>query len=109
MKTLTRVDLRDAVRDVAPLGKSEASDLVEQVLDMASAAIVDGEGFQISSFGSFRPRKKPERVGCNPKRPQDGVVVIAAMTVVRFRPSDTLRRQVDQGAILRRRVQDNRR
>ena len=91
-KTLTRMDLAEAVfRDVG-LSRHESAQLVESVLSHVSDALVRGEQVKISSFGTFSVREKSERVGRNPKT---GIEVpIAPRRVLTFRASQTIRDQI---------------
>jgi integration host factor subunit alpha len=93
--TLTRADLSEAVYQEIGLSRSESAQLVEQVLDMMSDAIVDGQNVKISSFGSFIIRKKGGRIGRNPKTGQE--VPIEPRRVLTFRPSQILRDRINTG------------
>jgi integration host factor subunit alpha len=66
-KTLTRMDLADAVHNEVGLSRNDSADLVESVLSHISDALVSGETVKISSFGTFAVREKAARVGRNPK------------------------------------------
>ncbi|MEO1026964.1 MAG: integration host factor subunit alpha, partial [Pseudomonadota bacterium] len=70
-KTLTRMDLSDAVFREVGLSRNESAQLVESVLKHMSDALVDGEQVKISSFGTFSIRDKAARVGRNPKTGQE--------------------------------------
>ena len=65
-KTLTRMDLSEAVFREVGLSRNESAQLVESVLDHMSDALVEGETVKISSFGTFSVREKAARVGRNP-------------------------------------------
>jgi integration host factor subunit alpha len=93
--TLTRADLSEAVYQDIGLSRSESAQLVEQVLDTMSDAIVDGQNVKVSSFGSFIIRKKGGRVGRNPKTGQE--VPIEPRSVLTFRPSQILRDRINAG------------
>ena len=73
-KTLTRMDLSEAVFNAVGLSKNESADLVENVLKHMADALVDGEQVKISSFGTFSVRNKTERVGRNPKTRRGSIV-----------------------------------
>ncbi|MFA7440093.1 MAG: integration host factor subunit alpha [Sphingomonadaceae bacterium] len=91
--TLTRADLADELHRDIGLSRAESADLVEQVLDTISEALIAGENVKLSSFGSFLLRKKGLRVGRNPKT---GVEVpIEPRTVLTFRPSQLLRQRIN--------------
>ena len=57
-KTLTRMDLSEAVFEEVGLSRNESAQLVESVLDHMSDALVAGEQGKISSFGTFSIRDK---------------------------------------------------
>jgi len=52
-KTLTRMDLSEAVFREVGLSRNESADLVESVLQHMSDALVKGQQVKISSFGTF--------------------------------------------------------
>ena len=94
-KTLTRMDLADAVHSQVGLSRNESADLVEAVLGHVSDALVVGEAVKISSFGTFSVREKAARVGRNPKTGQE--VPIHPRRVLTFRPSHLMKDEVVQG------------
>jgi len=87
-KTLTRMDLSEAVFNAVGLSKNESADLVENVLKLMADALVDGEQVKISSFGTFSVRNKAERVGRNPKTGEE--VRIPPGKAIRFKPGKNL-------------------
>jgi len=94
-KTLTRMDLADAVHDQVGLSRNESADLVESVLNHVSDALVSGETVKISSFGTFSVRSKAARVGRNPKTGEE--VPIHPRRVLTFRPSHLMKDRVASG------------
>ena len=94
-KTLTRMDLSEAVFREVGLSRNESSDLVERVLEIVSDALVSGEQVKISSFGTFSVRDKAARIGRNPKTGQE--VPISPRRVLTFRPSHLMRDRVASG------------
>jgi integration host factor subunit alpha len=94
-KTLTRMDLSEAVFREVGLSRNESADLVESVLDHMSDALVDGEQVKISSFGTFSIRDKAARVGRNPKTGEE--VPINPRRVLTFRPSHLMKERVATG------------
>jgi integration host factor subunit alpha len=58
-KTLTRMELSEAVFRAVGLSRNESAELVESVLDHMSEALVHGETVKISSFGTFSVRASP--------------------------------------------------
>jgi len=94
-KTLTRMDLAEAVHEQVGLSRNESADLVESVLAHVSDALVGGESVKISSFGTFSIRDKAARVGRNPKTGEE--VPISPRRVLTFRPSHLMKDRVADG------------
>ncbi|MCH2096036.1 MAG: integration host factor subunit alpha [Rhodobacteraceae bacterium] len=94
-KTLTRMDLSEAVFREVGLSRNESAELVESVLAHMSDALVDGEQVKISSFGTFSVREKAARVGRNPKTGEE--VPIQPRRVLTFRPSHLMKDRVAAG------------
>lgn len=94
-KTLTRMDLSEAVFREVGLSRNESADLVENILTEMSDALVAGQQVKISSFGTFSVRDKAARVGRNPKTGQE--VPINPRRVLTFRPSHLMKDRVADG------------
>ena len=94
-KTLTRMDLSEAVFREVGLSRNDSAQLVESVLTYMSDALVKGEQVKISSFGTFSVRDKAARVGRNPKTGQE--VPINPRRVLTFRPSHLMKDRVAAG------------
>lgn len=94
-KTLTRMDLSEAVFREVGLSRNESAQLVESVLAHMSDALVAGETVKISSFGTFTIRDKSARVGRNPKTGDE--VPISPRRVLTFRPSHLMKDRVASG------------
>ena len=94
-KTLTRMELSEAVFRAVGLSRNESADLVESVLNHISDALVRGEAVKISSFGTFSVRSKTARIGRNPKTGEE--VPITPRRVLSFRPSHLMKDRVAAG------------
>jgi len=94
-KTLTRMDLSEAIFREVGLSRNDASQMVESVIEHMSDALVRGEQVKISSFGTFSVRDKTARVGRNPKTGEE--VPINPRRVLTFRPSHLLKDRVANG------------
>ena len=94
-KTLTRMDLSEAVFREVGLSRNESAQLVESVLERMSDALVAGEQVKISSFCTFSVREKTARVGRNPKTGEE--VPINPRRVLTFRPSHLMKDRVSDG------------
>jgi integration host factor subunit alpha len=92
-RTMTRVDLAEAVYRCVGLSRKESAMLVQAVLDELADALINGESVKLSSFGRFVVRDKPERVGRNPKT---GISVpITQRRVMSFKPSSVLKARIN--------------
>ena len=91
-KTLTRMELSEAVFRAVGLSRNESAELVESVLEHMSDALVKGEAVKISSFGTFSVRKKSARVGRNPKTGEE--VPISPRRVMTFKASNVLKNRI---------------
>ena len=94
-RTLTRMDLSEAVYREVGLSRNESAQLVESVLSHMSDALVRGESVKISSFGTFSVREKAARMGRNPKTGEE--VPIHPRRVLTFRPSHLMKERVAAG------------
>ena len=92
-RTVTRVNLAEAVYQQVGLSRKESAALVEQVLDEITDRLIAGEPVRLSSFGSFSVRHKGQRVGRNPKT---GVEVpIKERRVLIFKSSNLLKARIN--------------
>ncbi len=94
-KTLTRMDLAEAVHAEVGLSRNDSAELVETVLRHISDALVSGESVKISSFGTFSVREKAARIGRNPKTGEE--VPITPRRVLTFRSSHLMKDRVAAG------------
>ena len=97
-KTLTRMDLSEAVFREMGLSRNESAQLVESVIQLMSDALAEGEQVKISSFGTFSVRSKSERLGRNPKTGEE--VPISPRRVLSFRPSHLMKDRVSRGNLV---------
>ena len=94
-KTLTRLDLSEAVFRAVGLSRNESAQLVERVLQHVSDSLSKGDSVKISSFGTFSVRSKSARIGRNPKTGDE--VPISPRRVLTFRPSQMMKARVASG------------
>lgn len=93
-KTLTRQDISEALYKHVGLSKYESAQMLETVLEHISNALIDGKSVKLSSFGTFIPRQKRERIGRNPKT---GVsATIDARRVISFKASKLMKERINK-------------
>jgi integration host factor subunit alpha len=93
-KTITRVDLCEAVYQKVGLSRTESSTFVEHVLNEIADCLEKGEAVKLSGFGSFKVRKKGQRMGRNPKTGTE--VPISPRRVMVFKPSGILKQRIKE-------------
>lgn len=93
-KTITRADIVEAVYQEVGLSRKASSELVEQVLNEISSALIGGDQVKLSSFGNFNVRSKNERIGRNPKTGEE--VPIKPRRVIVFRASNVLKENINK-------------
>lgn len=92
--TLTRADIVDSLVREVNLSRQQATDFLETSIEMMSLALAKEGLVKLSSFGSFKVRRKSRRMGRNPKTGKEAV--ITARNVVSFTPSYYLREKVQR-------------
>ncbi len=92
-KTISRVQLAEAVFQEVGLPRKECADMLESVLAEISDALVRGEMVKLNSFGSFSVRQKGGRIGRNPITGDE--MPILPRRVIRFRPSRILKKHIN--------------
>ncbi len=94
-KTVTRVDLCEAVYRKVGLSRAESATLVELTLQEITDSLERGATVKLSSFGSFVVRKKGQRIGRNPKTGKE--VPVSPRRVMVFKPSAILKTRINAG------------
>jgi integration host factor subunit alpha len=94
-KTVTRVDLVEAVSQTVGLPRTESAELVGLVLEEISAALAAGENVKLSGFGLFTVRNKKERMARNPKT--GAAAPVAPHRAITFNASPVLKAYVNAG------------
>lgn len=92
-ETLTKADLVEQVRATTGLARSEASELLEGVLEIIKDTLAEGETVKISGFGSFVVRQKAARRGRNPQTAE--AIVLPKRRVLTYKPSHVLRAAIN--------------
>ena len=91
---MTKAELVDHVAERVQLPKYQAEAVVTSVLQGIMDALRAGDKVELRGFGSFRLRRRPSRVGRNPKT--GDTVQIPATQVPWFRAGKALRALVNQ-------------
>ena len=93
MKTVTRVNLTEAIYEQIGLSRKDSGDILDLIIEEIKTELANGHDVKISSFGTFSLHKKNARIGRNPKTGEEAE--ITPRTFVSFRPSQLLRKAVN--------------
>lgn len=67
MRNLTRTDIVAVVHEKCGISKTDASALLEQLIDEVISALCRDDSVKLVSFCNFQVRQKRARIGRNPK------------------------------------------
>lgn len=93
MKTVTRINITEAIYEKIGLSRKDSGDVLDLVIEEIKSELVGGKDVKISSFGTFGLRNKKARIGRNPKTGEEAG--ITPRTVISFKPSQILRKAVN--------------
>jgi len=91
---MTKADLVKIISEKMGFGLKESTEIIDQVFDILKETLEGGEKVKISGFGNFVVRQKQPRKGRNPKTGE--ALGISGRRVVRFKPSNVLRKGLNQ-------------
>ena len=80
---MNKNELVRAMANNAGITLKDAAVALDALLDAVTEGLKNGEKIQISGFGSFEMKEKPERDGFNPKTGEQ--IRIAATTIPTFK------------------------
>jgi len=89
---MTKQDLAEIVSKNLETSKKQSLETVNELFEEMTKKLSKGEEVNIAGFGIFRVAKRAARTGINPKTGEK--IKIPAKTVVKFRPSKTLKEAV---------------
>lgn len=90
---MNKTQLVDAVSAAGDLPKTKAASVVDAFLDILTATMAAGEQVAIAGFGIFTVKKRPARVGRNPRTGAD--LNIPEAIVVGFKAGKALKDKVN--------------
>ena len=89
VRTLTKSKLVEGLQESSGLPRADATELMEQLLELVKDTLASGENLKVSGFGSFVVRTKAARRGRNPQT--GGGITLPRRRVLTFKPSRKLR------------------
>ena len=94
MKTVTRLDVAEAIYTEIGLSRKDSNEILDMIVDEIVKELSAGKDVILSSFGTFSLRDKNARTGRNPKTGVEAV--ISSRRVISFKPSQTMRKIINQ-------------
>ena len=90
---LTKADVVQNLMDRNGYTRTQASDLLETLLELIKTTLSSGEDVMVSNFGKFQVREKSQRRGRNPATGQ--AMLLEPRRVVTFQCARKLRETVN--------------
>ena len=94
LKNLTRDNISDYINSEFGLSKLDCNQIVNEIIEIIIAGLVNDNIVKIHNFGTFKLKLKNKRIGRNPKTKEE--VIIEARKVISFIPSKHLLYQINK-------------
>jgi integration host factor subunit alpha len=92
---VTKAELAEAIYEKLPVDKQKAAQIVEDYIELIKEGLDKDQKVMLSGFGSFEVKSKPARRGRNPQTGE--TITLRARKVVKFKPSQLLRKAINEG------------
>ena len=93
MENTTREEISEFINNEFGLSRKDCSDLVNLLLEDIITGLISNNIVKIHNFGTFKIKKKKERIGRNPKTKEN--VVISSRNVISFTPSKKILKAIN--------------
>ena len=93
-KNVTREDISEYINSEFGLSKHDCNNIVYEIIEHIISGLIDHSVVKIHNFGTFKLRKKNQRIGRNPKTKEE--VLINARKVISFIPSRNLLKKINK-------------
>jgi DNA-binding protein HU-beta len=93
---VTKQEFVERVSSKSGLGRREAAEAVDAVLESITEALRSGDEVSFTGFGKFSTQHRKERQGVNPRNPSQKVTIPAA-NVPKFSAGSSLKQAVKSG------------
>jgi nucleoid DNA-binding protein len=93
MGNLTKRDLVVTISNETGLVQQDVFNVIQKTLDYITDALAKGQSVELRNFGVFEVRLTKSRIGRNPNKPENDVVIPARATV-KFKAGKVMRQRV---------------
>lgn len=87
---MTKRDLVVRIARETGINQLAVASILQKTLDHIMEALTEGETIEFRDFGVFEIKTRKPRIGRNPKKPQE-TVVIPERRVVKFKPGKEMK------------------
>jgi integration host factor subunit alpha len=91
---MTKADLTAAIFERTDLLKTDAAEILDELLKIIKQTLESDEEVKILGFGKFEVKKKRERRGRDPQTGEE--ITITPRKIVAFKPSEILKERLNQ-------------
>ncbi len=95
MANLTKREIVQEIYRKSGFPQKQIVDTVQQTLDIIQRALADGRNVELRNFGVLEVQLRKQRIGRNPNKPTD-TVVIPQRAVVKFKSGKILKQQLEK-------------
>lgn len=95
MANLTKREIVQEIYRKSGFPQKQIVDTVQQTLDIIQRALSDGRNVELRNFGVLEVQVRKQRIGRNPNKPTD-TVVIPQRAVVKFKSGKILKEQLSK-------------
>jgi nucleoid DNA-binding protein len=93
---MTKRELVVRIAEETELTQQQVFTVVQKTLDYITQSLEKGENIEFRDFGVFEIKTRKSRIGRNPNKPSN-TVVIPARRVVKFKPGKEMKARVLKG------------
>ena len=92
-KNIKKKDFINRIFQDIGFSKTISENIVKDIFDIIIESVDKNENLKISNFGTFKKKKKNERVGRNPKTKEEKI--ISSRFVVQFKASKNFKKKIN--------------
>ena len=92
-KNIKKKDFINRIFQEIGFSKTISENIVKDIFDIIIESVDKNENLKISNFGTFKKKKKNERVGRNPKTKEEKI--ISSRFVVQFKVSNNFKKKIN--------------
>jgi nucleoid DNA-binding protein len=93
---MTKRELVVRIAEETGLSQQQVFSVVQKTLDYITESLEKGENIEFRDFGVFEIKTRKPRIGRNPNKPEN-TVVIPERRVVKFKPGKEMKARVLKG------------